>query len=326
MRSADPVVTAVIIPARNEARRIPECLQALADQALDGVGVVVFANNCDDGTAALARDVGEAVGLNLEILDFALDPPAGVGTARRLGLAHAMRVWPGVAHLLTTDADCRVAQDWIARNRLHLSQVAAVCGRIEPLASERSVLEGVDVRSAAMEDRYEALVLEFYRRHRPGPLGLDGTHGGAPGASLGIRADAYRAVGGFADLAFGEDRDIVRRLKSAGFGVRHAGDVRVAASCRLDGRTGGGMAETLRARLEGKDHLVDDALPPARSLVAAAAMGGLGPWPLQVDARDRLRVSELAPNIALLESVLTAARPTPPPPVATSRFAFGSSF
>jgi len=155
--------------------------------------------------------------------------------------------------------------------------------------------------------------MEFYRRFRPGPCGLDGDHGGAAGASLGVLASAYRAVGGFADLNIGEDRDLVRRLKSAGFGVRHAGDIGVAASCRLDGRAQGGMSDALRARAARTDYLIDDALPPAEMLIDAANRGELGPWPLHVPARHRLRACDLAPHIAALETALLAM-PTMPPP------------
>jgi hypothetical protein len=105
-------------------------------------------------------------------------------------------------------------------------------------------------------------------------------------------------------------------LKYAGFGVLHAGDVRVAASCRLEGRAKGGMAGALRARAERADYLIDEALPPARSLIDAAIRGDLGPWPLQVAPHERLRARELAPHLALLEEALRKTRGTSARPVA----------
>jgi GT2 family glycosyltransferase len=312
MRADRPVTTAVIIPARNEERRVAGCLRALAGQDAGGVGVVLVANNCGDGTARVARDVAKASGLRLEVLELVLGAGTGVGTARWIGSAFALTVWPEVANLLTTDADCLPAPDWIARNRFHLARVAAVCGSVEPMESELSVLNGMEVESAEMEGRYEKLVMDFYRLFRPGPWGLEGDHGAAAGASLAVRADAYRAIGGFRDLAIGEDRDLVRRLKDAGFGVLHAGDVRVAASCRLEGRAKGGMAGALRARAERSDYVIDEALPPARTLVDAAFRGELGPWPLQVAPQDRLRARDLAPHIVLLEEALRTLRTISP--------------
>ena len=267
MRRRAPVTTAVIVPARDEASRIAACLRALAASRTEGTAVALVANNCDDETVPIARAAAEAEGLELEILQCRLGAEAGVGTARRLGFAHALKAWPGVSEILNTDADCIVEHDWVARNRFHLTRYAAVCGRVEPMAAELTVMRDFEVAPAEMEGRYDALVTEFYRLFRPGPCGLEGDHGGAAGASLAVRADACRAVGGFADLAAGEDRDLVRRLKSAGFGVLHAGDARVFASCRLEGRAEGGMAGALRARAERTDYLIDEALPPARVLI-----------------------------------------------------------
>ncbi len=303
---ASAVRSVVVIPARNEERRIAACLRALSGQAGSDFGVVLVANNCTDRTVQAAGLVADTPGLRLDILECILPEGSGVGAARRLGVAHSLAVWPGVREVLTTDADCIVADDWIARNRWHLQHDTAVCGLVEPMASELSVLDGIDIAPAEMEGRYERLVTDFYRRFMPGPFGLDGAHGCAAGASLAMTVAAYSGIGGFADLATGEDRDIVRRLKAAGYAVRHAGDVRVAASCRLKGRAAGGMAEALRVRADRADYLIDDALPPAQMLIDAANNNSLGPWPLQVAARHRLRARDLHPHIALLEAALSA--------------------
>jgi GT2 family glycosyltransferase len=306
------VTTVVIVPARNEERRIAECLRALARQADADLGIVLVANNCNDATVSVARDIADTTGLMLDVVTCTLDAGSGVGTARRLGCVRGLTVWPGAGHLLTTDADCVVSPDWVARNRFHLAQVAGVCCRVAPMAAELSVLRDIELAPAEMEGRYEALVMAFYRHHRSDPGGLDGDHGCTAGASLGIGTAAYLSVGGFADLVTGEDRDLVRRLKAGGFDVLHAGDVCVAASCRLDGRAGGGMSDALRARAKRTDYLIDDALPPAQTLVNAAANGRLGPWPMQVAPHDRLRARDLAPHIAHLEQALGALRLTPP--------------
>ncbi|MFZ3583631.1 glycosyltransferase [Loktanella sp. DJP18] len=301
----DPVRTVVIVPARNEAARIGTCLAALARQAGPTVAVLVVANNCDDGTEAVASNAARGLGLNLQVLQASLPPGAGVGTARRLGCAQAMTTYPRAASLLCTDADGVAAPDWIARNRHHLKSHAAVSGRVLPIADELSVLDGIDVTPAEMEGRYARLVLDFYRRSRCGPRWLAGDHGDAAGASLAMTVAACKAVGGFAELATGEDRDLVRRLKAGGHAVLHAGDVRVTASCRLDGRARDGMAAALRARADRTDYLIDDALPPARHLIEAARRGTLEPWPLQVAPQDRLRARDLAPHIARLERALS---------------------
>ncbi|SEN52756.1 Glycosyltransferase like family 2 [Loktanella fryxellensis] len=294
----------VVIPARNEADRIADCLAALAVQDVPGLAVVVVANGCTDRTADVAWATADAAGLHLELLTVTLGTGQGVGTARRLGCARALDLYPEAAALLSTDADCVVAPDWAARNLHHLRSAAMVCGRVDPMPHELHVLDDMDHGPARMEGRYEALVMAFYRMHRPGPCGLAGDHGHAAGASLAMQAAAYRTAGEFGDLATGEDRDLVRRFKAAGLPVWHADDVRVAASCRLDGRAQDGMAAALRARALRTDYLIDDALPPSQALIAAAAQGTLGPWPLHVAPQDRLRATDLTPHIAALEAAM----------------------
>ncbi len=311
MANSVPVITAVVIPARNEQHRIGACLRGFAAQGADNFAIVLVANNCTDQTSQCARQTAEALGLRLEVLDCNLSTDAGVGTARSLGFEHALTAHPGVTEVLTTDADCVVAPDWIIRNRMHLRQVAAVCGLVTPMQSELAVLDGIEPALAEMEGRYERLVMEFYRRALHGPFWLEGEHGCAAGASLAITTTAYRDVGGFADLSSGEDRDLVRRLKVAGHSVHHAADVRVAASCRLEGRAGGGMADALRARVDRTDYLVDDSLPSAHLLIDAANRNSLGPWPLRVAPGDRLRARNLAQHIAMLEEALSALQPAP---------------
>lgn len=304
MAGGSIIGSVVIIPTRNEEQRIEECLRALAARAVNDFGIVLVANNCTDRTVQVAEDTANALDLRLDILSCTLPDGVGVGTARRLGVERGLVVWPEASRVLTTDADCHVADDWIARNKWHLKTAAAVCGRVRPMESEISVLSGIEIAPAEMEGKYERLVIDFYRIFMPGPFGLDGEHGGTAGASLAIDVAAYKAVGGFSDLATGEDRDLIRRLKAARHPVRHAGDVTVLASCRLDGRADGGMAEALRVRTAREDYFIDDGLPPAKMLIDSAHSNSLGPWPLQVAPQDRLRACDLEPQIALLGKAL----------------------
>ena len=304
MATGPAVRSVVVIPARNEERRIAACLQALAMQGVSDCGIILVANNCTDQTAQIAGATAAALGLGLDIIDCTLPEGVGVGTARRIGVNRGLAVWPWATEVLTTDADCLVAADWITRNKWHLQHAAAVCGLVKPMESELAVLAGIEIAPAEMEGRYERLVSDFYRQFMPGPFGLEGEHGCAAGASLAINVAAYHAIGGFADLATGEDRDLIRRLKAAKHPVRHAGDVAVAASCRLEGRADGGMAEALRVRAARTDYLIDDGLPPAQMLIDAAYSNSLGPWPLRVAPLDRLRAQDLKLHIALLEVAL----------------------
>lgn len=297
---------AVIIPARNEERRIAACLSALAPQVDDHILVVVIANNCSDGTGPAAR--GIIPGHRFDLLECTFEASQGVGEARRRGCLHALANYPQIQILMTTDADCIVAPDWTSANRRHLAEVDAVCGRIDPIASETAILAHMPSREGANEASYRDLVLQFYdllapESHNPYPH-----HGEAAGASLACLAPAWRAVGGFKDMRTGEDRDFVRRLRGEGFRMRHADDVRVQASCRLTGRAPGGMADALRERLAGVDYLVDEALPPVADLVGMAKRGWLDAWPPDTPLANRLRPADLPEGICRLRNLLTQIR------------------
>ena len=79
----------VAIPVRDEEERLPACLRALARQR-DRLGhpipptlvrVVVFANNCSDRSASLARKLGGGLSLDVRVVEAQLPPR---GRARRL--------------------------------------------------------------------------------------------------------------------------------------------------------------------------------------------------------------------------------------------------
>ncbi len=294
--------TAVIIPARNEEQRIGSCLSALATQAKDDVLIVVVANNCTDGTVRAARDV--VPDDRLVILEVELASTQGVGSARQLGCLHALASDRGVTSVMTTDADCIVAPDWIAQNLRHLTEVDAVCGRIHPIASETAILAQMPSKEGWDEAIYRDLVLQFHDLCAQEPHNRYPHHGEAAGASLACRGSVWHDIGGFANLRSGEDREFVRRLRGAGYRVRHASDVQVYASCRLNGRAPGGMADALRERLAGVDYLVDEALPPVADLVAMTMRGRADAWPFDTAQANRLRPADLPAEILRLQALI----------------------
>src|ERR1700742_3265824 len=96
----------VAIPVRDEEERLPACLRALARQR-DRLGyampptlvrVVVFANNCSDRSASLARKLGGGLSLDVRVVEAQLPPAvAHAGSARRtvMDLAEAWLVEAG---------------------------------------------------------------------------------------------------------------------------------------------------------------------------------------------------------------------------------------
>ena len=165
---------------------------------------------------------------------------SGVGAVRDLGVRLTLeRLHPqplDATWLLHTDADTTVPPDWALAHLRHAR--AGACG-VAGLAD----LDGGSRLSLAAQRRYHALVCD----------GLDGDrHLHVYGANLGVRADAYLAVGGFPTDGPGEDHGLWRRLDEAGYRLTCPTAVRVRTSARLRGRAAGGLADLLRSLNSGR--------------------------------------------------------------------------
>ncbi len=235
----------VVVPARDEAERIAGCLGALAAQTI-GRGafrVIVVPDGCADDTARRARAAGDALGLDLVLLQ---GPDRGPGAARRLGMERAARDLLAAGSpnglIATTDADSEVAPDWLARQIAHLSSGAgAVAGRIELIAGERAQLP-----EAVLAHRERDAVARL-REVRIGEPTAEHHH--FAGASIGVSAATYRQVGGLEPLAVLEDAAFAIRLRAAGVPILRAADVRVSTSARSQGRVDRGLSVDLAVSL-----------------------------------------------------------------------------
>lgn len=220
----------LVVPAANEQVRIAACLRSLRTARAHlhrtarrsiGVRIVVVLDSCEDDTAAIV-----AAHPDME----AIETQAGrVGVARATGAAHLLRrtgVAPRETWLANTDADSIVPPDW-------LSVAVAEADRGADL------LLGTVLPGPGLDAVTE---LAWRRRH---VLRDDHTH--VHGANLGIRADAYLAVGGWAPVATGEDVRLAQRAAGAGHlrVVRRAASP-VQTSTRRDGRAPRGFSSFLR--------------------------------------------------------------------------------
>ncbi|MEP7022630.1 MAG: glycosyltransferase [Actinomycetota bacterium] len=218
---------AVIVPAADEEEHIGTCLSAIRAAAAylcGGTGipvrVIVALDRCQDQTAAIA---GRFAGV--ELLTVAA---RSVGMARRAGADRALagagrasELW-----LASTDADSQVPVSWLsgmlteARSGAHL-----VLGTAIP---------GPGLRSALRRD--------WLSRHQ-----LRDGHPHVHGANLGIRGDAYLALGGWPALPTGEDVELARRATAAGhLRISRTAGIPVVTSTRRAGRAPRGFAGYLR--------------------------------------------------------------------------------
>ena len=87
-------------------------------------------------------------------------------------------------------------------------------------------------------------------------------HTEAAGASIAVTMDAFRRTSGIPPIATGEDRAFVKLLARMDARIRHDPTIRVTVSGRTSGRAEGGMADTMRRRINQQDEFADDHLEP----------------------------------------------------------------
>ena len=266
---------AVAIPAHNEADWIARCLNAL-DRQLDGAGydVVLLVNNSTDATAAIARDMRPALSFALDVVEHEFpSKQQTAGQARHLAMELAAGKLPPGGVVLSTDADGQVAPDWLAVNLLHIRHGAdAVAGRAVLDDADAAAIPAVLHEDDARECAYGALLDEIDHLIDPDPADPWPRHTEHSGASICVTLEAYRRAGGIPPIAVGEDRAFFAALRRADARIRHAPDVCVTVSGRIDGRAVGGMADTIRRRLVTPDAFLDDALEPAANHVRRARL------------------------------------------------------
>jgi cellulose synthase/poly-beta-1,6-N-acetylglucosamine synthase-like glycosyltransferase len=326
----------VAIPVKDEEQRLPACLIALAAQRgrhggpLDPgcFGIVVFANNCRDGSADLAGSLGQRLSLPIRVVEASLPlVAANAGNARRaaMDIAEAWlgeeRVPDGV--ILTTDADSRVAADWISKNLSAIDDGAdAVLGGIA-LDEEGDLLPEALHRRGQLESVYEALLTEVSALLDPLAYNPWPHHATISGASIAVTREAYLRVGGLPRVPLGEDKALVAELIRHDAKIRFCPEVRVTTSGRLDGRAPGGVADTLRLRSNDPAAFCDGLLEPfrvaikrakwrarLRGLRSTGKLDGNGAWARELDipASDAQRICR-APSFGAAWSAIEYQSP-----------------
>jgi hypothetical protein len=317
----------VAIPVKDEEERLPACLRALAHQR-DRLGrpipptlvrIVVFANNCTDQSASLARRLCGGLSLDVRVVEARLPPAAAhAGAARRaaMDLAEAWLLEGGDRNgvILTTDADSQVAAKSVAENLAAFQAGAeAVLGRID-LDDEGKLLPDALHRRGKLEDTYERLLTELSwlldpLEHNPWPH-----HATISGASLGITRTAYCRVGRLPRVALGEDKALIALLSRHDAKIRYCPTVHAITSGRTDGRAPGGVADTLAIRSREPDAFCDNALEPFRTAFLRGAwrgrlrrLRGAGLLALDQDWAAKLEISAREVKDIVQESAFGAA-------------------
>jgi len=257
--------TVVAIPAKNEAEEIEDCLRALAAQKLVRPDAIVLClNNCADETARIVGWVERTLPVAIETIEVELPSDrAFAGAARRIAMDRAADLAGPSGVLLTTDADARVPADWLSANLVAVAEGAdAIAGQaqIEPEGAKLipAHLHAIDARECA----YAALLDEIKWLLDPDPFDPWPRHDEHSGASIAVTVEAYRRAGGMPVVPLGEDRAFFAALRRADARIRHLLAAPVIVSARTVGRAQGGMADTMRRRMEQVDAFLDNRLEP----------------------------------------------------------------
>ena len=253
----------VAIPLKNEEAHIGACLKSLGRQTRPFDRLVLLLNNCTDKSVEICNQFA-AEKQGVEVYEQTLyGHLASAGEARRRAL-HLAAVPGPESIILTTDADAVPERRWIEKNIREMEAGAeVVCGMVQ-----------IDPRDAAeiphelrVDDEREtflvALLDEINALLNPDPYNPWPRHQQESGASIAVRTSVLHSAGGPPHVATCEDRALIERLRMVDARIRHAPDITVQVSGRLEGRAMGGMAETMKRRIVCQDQFTDDKLEPA---------------------------------------------------------------
>jgi hypothetical protein len=244
--------------------------------------------------------------LSLRIIDVQM-ARASAGEARAMALQAALE-YPGIDVILTTDADAVAPDDWIDGNLAALARGAeVVCGTAGLLPADAATIparliedDRIEVECAMTLDALDAAI-------DPDPADPWPRHQQHSGATIAVTAAALRRAGGPPSVPTGEDRTLIAQLRLVDARIRHAPDVSVAVSGRLDGRAVGGMAETIRRRLATRDVLADETLEPAIDAYRRA----LAKARLRAVRQTGTGVSRLAEDLLITREMVQEALASP---------------
>ena len=214
----------VVIVTFNAAGVVGPALRSVIEQVEPGGwDAVVVDNASTDGTADAARVVHPDVRVLVNAVNVGFARGVNQGVAATLG-----------SHVLILNPDCRLAPGALARLREELDRnpstaivaprILNVDGSVQGNArGDPDMMTGIFGRTSALRRLFPGLAVA--RRNVVDDGGTDTvTVDWVSGACMLARREALEKVGGFDERYFlyWEDADLCRRLRTAGYVIRHA--------------------------------------------------------------------------------------------------------
>lgn len=214
----------VLVPARNEAETISECVHSLMRQAYLNTEIIVLDDASTDGTSAKLDALAERYP-RLRVIHASEAPPAGWN-----GKSYACQRLADAASgdwLLFTDADTIHARYSVALGTAQAEALGVSFLSAFPYQLTKSWSEKITV----------SFIMDFLPLLG---LDLDGIYGATSAATAAngqymlARADAYRALGGHAAIAreLVDDVALARRFQASGRKTALVDGTRLV-SCRM---------------------------------------------------------------------------------------------
>jgi glycosyltransferase involved in cell wall biosynthesis len=207
------MILSFVVPAYNEERYLPDCLQSILDETAgrDGIEIIVVNNASTDHTREIAlRYPG------VRVVD---EPRKGLPHARQAGfLASSGRL------IANVDADSRLPQGWVTHVLSAFNEDTTLVALSGPLvyydlSPRESMLVRIFYATAWITYALNRYVL------RVGSM--------VQGGNFVLTRDALERIGGFnlAITFYGEDTDLARRLPEVGR-VHFTFDLKMFSSAR----------------------------------------------------------------------------------------------
>ena len=241
---------AVAIPVRDEETLLPRALAALSVSMrrtqVSGVAVLVL-NNTTEGSFDLIVEWARQTAIACAVVDLQfLDERLGAPHARRLAMEIGALLAPNGV-LLTTDGDSYVGSDWVEQCLAKVTEgYDLVCEDIKLDEAELNQLPNRVRKVGEIERAYFDVCNELWQRWTGMPESAFAYR--ASGASMAVRTEAYRALGGLPTPTVGEDSAFCELMLNAGYKIAKLPDTHPRTSARLDGRAFGGCGRALLDR------------------------------------------------------------------------------
>lgn len=191
----------VIIPVYNRPDEVDELLESLSHQTLKDFEVLVV----EDGSSVPCKEVTDKYRLSMEVRYYA-KPNSGPGQTRNYGAERSRG-----EYLLILDSDCILPEGYLQAVEAELEREPA------------DAFGGPDRAHASFTPVQKAInyaMTSFFTTGgiRGGKKKMDKFY--PRSFNMGVRADVYKALGGFSNMRFGEDIDFSIRIFKNGYRCR----------------------------------------------------------------------------------------------------------